>query len=175
MQRVVTPSACYRCPGVCHRRVIGRGAVPADLLLIGEAPGKSEEVLRKPFVGRSGRLLDSAIAHAGGLAGYVPSYYITNCLQCRPHTDDGSNRPPTNEELWACLPNLLKVVKRIHPKRILLIGAVARDFLRQTFPDADHIVHPSFVLRTGGMGSPEYVRIVAGLETIFNQMKEQKR
>lgn len=98
--------------------VVWRGAVAAPLLLIGEGPGANEDLEGKPFVGRSGRLLDELLtAH-----GITPEYFhIMNIVKCRPP----QNRKPTEAEAKACRPLLRQQFLFVKPRVILLLGATA--------------------------------------------------
>lgn len=170
-------TGCTRCHLADYRRnqVIGRGSVPADILIVGEAPGKSEDLLGIPFVGRSGRLLDHAIIKAASFAKIskrdIPSYYITNVVQCRP-TDvkGGPNRPPTPEEAWSCWVNLERVYKQVKPKRVVLLGKVAEQHCKKLFPGALVLPHPAFILRVGGISSPEFRRFAISLSEVFREV-----
>lgn len=147
-----------------------------DVLLIGEAPGETEDVLGKPFVGPSGKLLtkllDTAerIAEVGKLR-----YAITNTVACRPCDDrHAPNRPPTKAEVEACRPRLLAEVKQADPFRVILVGAIARDALGKMFPTALKIVHPAFILRNGGMGSPYFKAAARDLAAFLERIANEK-
>ena len=92
--------ACTRCALASSRThvVVGSGSFDSRLLVIGEAPGRDEDVQGLPFVGRSGQLLFRLIEEEVGLA--REACYVTNTLKCRPP----GNRVPTGEELAACRP-----------------------------------------------------------------------
>lgn len=87
-------------------------------MIIGEAPGRNEDELGVPFVGRAGRELDQAL-HAAGILRDVLS--ITNAVKCRPP----ANRAPLDEELYACHVYLRKELEEFKPTRILTVGGVA--------------------------------------------------
>lgn len=98
--------------------VFSDGNPAAPLLIIGEAPGREEDLEGKPFVGASGRLLNRMLA-AIGLD--REQCYITNVVYWRPP----GNRTPTLDEVAACRPFLLRQMELQKPKVILLLGAVA--------------------------------------------------
>lgn len=113
--------ACLRCPLAAGRQqvVISRGNPSARLMLIGEAPGAEEDSSGRPFVGRSGRLLDQLLAGAGIISDQEA--YICNVIKCRPP----GNRKPTAAELAACRPWLDHQLERVDPVLVLLAGATA--------------------------------------------------
>lgn len=102
-----------------------RGSESADLMLIGEAPGRDEDLQGKPFVGRAGQLLDKMLASIGR---DEESVYITNTVYWRPP----GNRTPTPQEIAACLPFLEHQISLLQPKVILLLGGAAASTMLQT-------------------------------------------
>lgn len=98
--------------------VFGAGNPNAELMIIGEAPGADEDRIGKPFVGRSGQLLEKML-NAIGLK--REDVYITNILPWRPP----GNRTPTDGEVAVCLPFLKRQIDLIRPKLILLLGGSA--------------------------------------------------
>ena len=101
------------------RLVIGRGSVFADLLIIGEAPGAQEDLEGKPYVGKSGKLLDELLIKAG--INYKKDVYFCNVIKCRPP----NNRKPSAREINIHKPWLLQQIKLVDPKFILLTGSTA--------------------------------------------------
>jgi DNA polymerase len=95
-----------------------RGSAEARLMLIGEAPGRDEDLQGKPFVGRAGQLLDRMLAAIGLDEG---SIYITNTVYWRPP----GNRTPTPEEIEACAPFLAKQIELLAPQVLVLLGGAA--------------------------------------------------
>ncbi len=95
-----------------------RGQPQARLMLIGEAPGRDEDLAGKPFVGRAGQLLDKMLAAIGIDESKV---HITNSVYWRPP----GNRTPTPEEMAACWPFLERQIELVNPDVILLAGGVA--------------------------------------------------
>lgn len=94
------------------------GARDADLLVVGEGPGRVEDEEGRPFVGRAGRLLDAMLAAIG--RSRSENALITNCVYWRPP----GNRTPTPEELAICRPFAVRLVELLRPKAIALMGAV---------------------------------------------------
>ena len=101
------------------RLVVGRGSVFADLLIIGEAPGAQEDLEGKPYVGKSGKLLNELLIKAG--IDHEEDAYFCNVIKCRPP----NNRKPTSKEINIHKPWLLEQIKLVDPKFILLTGSTA--------------------------------------------------
>lgn len=97
------------------RIVFGSGNPDADIVFVGEAPGKKEDEQGKPFVGASGKFLDEMLAHTGLNRHDV---YITNIVKFRPP----ENRDPTPTEKEAFWPYLLEEILIIKPKIIATLG-----------------------------------------------------
>ena len=95
-----------------------RGSHAARLMLIGEAPGRDEDLRGRPFVGRAGQLLDRMLAAIGLTEEHV---YITNTVYWRPP----GNRTPTPEEVEACAPFLARQIELLAPQALLLLGGAA--------------------------------------------------
>ena len=117
---VSTVSKCDRC-ALCGRRrriVNGEGPSNATIAFIGEAPGALEDESGRPFVGRSGKFLDSVLERKGIRRAEV---FVTNVVRCRPPL----NRKPRDDEIRSCLPNLASELKKIRPKVVVALGAVA--------------------------------------------------
>lgn len=99
--------------------VFSDGALDAEVLLIGEAPGKDEDEQGKPFVGRSGQLLDRMLAQIG--LSRSSNILISNTIYWRPP----GNRDPTQGEIVACLPFVERLIALSRPKLLLLAGKAA--------------------------------------------------
>ena len=98
--------------------VFSDGNKDSKVMIIGEAPGRTEDKLKKPFVGRAGKLLDSLLETVNLDRTTV---YITNVVNYRPD----KNRKPTSKEINQFKKLLFKHIKIIGPKCILLLGATA--------------------------------------------------
>ena len=111
--------------------VLGTGNPNADLMFVGEGPGRDEDAQGEPFVGRAGQLLTKIIKAMGFAREEV---YIANILKCRPDTPGSSygNRPPTPSEMQTCRPYLMEQIAIIRPKVIVALGAVAVEGLLGT-------------------------------------------
>jgi uracil-DNA glycosylase len=95
-----------------------RGSEQARIMMIGEAPGRDEDLQGKPFVGRAGQLLDRMLAAIGLSESQV---YITNTVYWRPP----GNRTPTPEEIEACAPFLARQIELLSPSVLVLLGGAA--------------------------------------------------
>lgn len=111
---------CNKCK-LCSNRnniVFGCGNKNADLMLIGEGPGADEDIQGIPFVGKAGKLMNTAFDALGINRDDV---YIANVVKCRPP----NNRNPEKDEEMACLDYLRNQVILVKPKIIVLLGSVA--------------------------------------------------
>jgi uracil-DNA glycosylase family 4 len=112
---------CTECP-LCGSRtnaVPGEGKPTAQVMIIGEAPGRQEDLTGRPFVGNAGRYLDHILA---GTRFGRDDFFITNIVKCRPP----ANRAPKSGEIDTCTTlYLLSQVRLLNPKLILLLGRVA--------------------------------------------------
>lgn len=118
---------CRAC-SLCETRtqtVFGVGNKHADWLLIGEAPGRDEDLQGEPFVGRAGQLLNEMIRAIGLRREQV---YIANMLKCRPP----NNRDPQAGEVDACHGFLKRQIELIQPKLIVAVGRIAAQNLLKT-------------------------------------------
>jgi uracil-DNA glycosylase family 4 len=173
LQKLVneTIGDCNRCKLHSTRKTIvfGEGSANAELMFIGEGPGKDEDASGRPFVGRAGQLLTSIIEKGLGIP--RSDVYIANIVKCRPTVDQAGtrDRPPEDDERDACTPFLLEQIKIIQPKVIITLGNPSTRFLLKTrqgitkmrghwqlFKDIPVMptYHPSYVLRNGGEKSP---------------------
>lgn len=135
---------CERCPALADSRsqiVNGTGPEDADVLLVGEGPGATEDADGEPFVGRSGSVLDDAL-NAVGLS--RSAVRITNCVRCRPP----ENRDPYREELGNCRGYLETEIARVDPDVVVTLGKVP----------GEHLLERSLAVTTEA-GTVEEVRI----------------
>ena len=155
---------CREC-GLCENRtnvVIYRGNKRAPLMVIGEAPGASEDEQGLPFVGRSGQLLQYLL----GTYGLTDKdYHICNICKCRPP----ENRRPETSEIKACKKHLGKQFLLVKPKVVLLCGSTAYEAFFNVKPTMSEVrgrfinkngyeimttYHPAFALRNPKMKVP---------------------
>ena len=99
--------------------VVGKGNEAAHIVIIGEGPGEQEDNTGLPFVGRAGKMLDTALSSVD--IDPLKDCYITNIVKCRPP----GNRKPTSTESEACMPWLNEQINLMNPKIIILAGATA--------------------------------------------------
>ena len=161
---------CRRCGLAAGREhvVVSRGNPQARLMVIGEGPGAQEDAEGRPFVGRSGQLLDQMLESVG--IDSNRDAYICNIVKCRPP----ENRKPTALEMAACRPWLDEQIRLVDPGVILLAGATAMEGLlgikggitklRGQWRQWDDrwlmpIFHPSYLLRNASRerGSPKWL------------------
>lgn len=148
---------CKRCKLAITRKqiVFGAGSENAELMLIGEAPGRDEDIQGEPFVGKAGQLLTKIIS---AIEMKREDVYISNIIKCRPP----GNRNPLPDEIECCEFFLLKQIETIRPKIICALGKFAAQTLlksdapistmRGRFHDFQGIAlmptyHPAYLLR----------------------------
>ena len=120
-------AACRKC-ALCEGRtnvVPGFGNPEARVMLIGEAPGKNEDLQGRPFVGAAGKYLTELLGYAGLTRDEV---FIANVLKCRPP----SNRNPQPDEIELCTPFLRDQVRAIGPEYLVTMGNFSTKFILKT-------------------------------------------
>lgn len=141
--------ACDLCEGRSNV-VLARGTLPCDVLFVGEAPGDSEDVVGKPFVGPAGKLLDEIIQEAGFSQRRI-SCAFTNLVACVPKWD-GDKREPTPEEIEACSGRLMALYNLATPSILVQVGKLSEKYALM-FSDFDYdvikisITHPAAIIR----------------------------
>ncbi len=130
-EEVSTCKACSLCEGRTNV-VFGEGNPHARVMIIGEAPGKNEDLQGKPFVGAAGKFLDELLEVAGLKREDV---FIANVLKCRPP----SNRNPKPEEIEACATFLRQQTQTISPDVIVTLGNFATQFILRTGVGITHL------------------------------------
>lgn len=161
-QEIIDGDTCPELASNATNLVMGDGNVDADIVFIGEAPGKAEDEQGLPFVGASGKFLNEMLAAAGMNRQDV---YITNIVKYRPP----NNRDPLPEEKKAFWPFLLQQLEVIQPKVIITLGRhsgtyfipdliISRDHGHARtvkYHDSEFLViplyHPAAALYNGGM------------------------
>ncbi len=147
------------------------GPCPANVMIVGEAPGFNEDRQGEPFVGAAGKLLDTLLARIELSRADV---YITNVLKCRPPM----NRDPMPNEVEACSPYLKEQMALVKPKVVLILG---RHALERLMPGQGSIsrIHGSMIRRGDVAYVPLYHpaaalhngSLVADLERDFDALK----
>jgi len=112
---IIKDNICPDLAAQATQLVMGDGNADADIVFIGEAPGKNEDLQGKPFVGAAGKFLDEMLAAAGLQRQDV---YITNIVKYRPP----NNRDPLPEEKRQFWPYLMRQLEVIQPKAVLTLG-----------------------------------------------------
>ena len=130
-EEVSTCKACSLCEGRTNV-VFGEGNPHARVMIVGEAPGKNEDLQGKPFVGAAGKFLDELLEVAGLKREDV---FIANVLKCRPP----SNRNPKPEEIEACATFLRQQTQTISPDVIVTLGNFATQFILRTGVGITHL------------------------------------
>ncbi len=164
---------CYRNDWYLSKNFVpGNGNLNAKIFIVGQAPGKNEDIEKKPFIGRSGKLLTDLLGNIGIKRKEV---YITSVVQFYPP----DNRIPDKNEINLCLPFLKEQIDIIKPEIIVLLGAVASGALVSVktvmsnhgkFIDNLYFItlHPAAALR-----NPENIKIMENdfkkLKSIINQ------
>lgn len=137
---------CKRCQLWRTRKnvVLGRGELPCSILFIGEAPGRSEDVIGQPFVGPAGRLL----SHILDLAGITKGYFISNILGCIPLGKEGDKVQVPNLSAARCSTRLEELYQMARPRLVVLLGEIARKYWPNKNCDMLYLPHPAAILRT---------------------------
>lgn len=127
--------ACHGCPLWEGRTnlVFGVGNPRARVLIVGEAPGKNEDLQGEPFVGAAGKKLDALLEIAG--LDRERDVYIANVLKCRPP----GNRDPRPEEIQACTPFLREQTRTLDPEFIVTLGNFSTKFILKTQVGITHL------------------------------------
>lgn len=152
--------SCTDCPlheGAHHVCMWGKGPKNAKVMVIGEAPGKNEDLKGAPFVGKAGHVLNLLLSDAGVNRDEL---YITNAVRCRPPM----NQTPTRKELLTCRKYLIEEIKEVNPEYIFCLGKSAISSLTRNFRipltqarvgkwriNGSHVratYHPAAILRT---------------------------
>jgi uracil-DNA glycosylase len=161
-ESILAANVCPELRDQATQLVMGDGNPNAEIVFIGEAPGKNEDLQGKPFVGAAGKFLNEMLAQAGMDRSDV---YITNIVKYRPP----NNRDPLPEEKAAFWPYLLKQLEIIQPKVVITLGRHSMEYFlpgmkigqihgepkRIQFGDHKIIImplfHPAAALYNGGL------------------------
>lgn len=142
---IIAKNICPELADQATQLVLGDGNINADIVFIGEAPGKNEDEQGLPFVGAAGKFLNEMLAQAGMDRSDV---YITNIVKYRPP----NNRDPLPEEKKAFWPYLLRQLEIINPKVVITLGRHSMEYF---LPDAKigqvhgHAAHKSVKYHDG--------------------------
>lgn len=174
--------SCTAC--VLHKNrtqvVVGDYGPKQGICFIGEAPGYNEDKQGRPFVGKSGKLLDQKLETIGYSRDDVS---VLNINKCRPP----NNRKPTNQEMQTCGHLWLnQQLKYLNPKLVVTLGSTALEYfingkkitkvrgklqLRTDKPPIFPLFHPAYVLR-GGLTRAKYKEDFMQLKSVFNKIEQ---
>ncbi len=119
---------CKKCPLYKTRKnaVPGEGGFKKKIMFVGEAPGRREDELGRPFVGAAGKFLDELLS---SIELSREDVYITNIVKCRPP----NNRDPTDEEIRLCSPYLDRQISIMKPRIICPLGRFSAKYILEKF------------------------------------------
>ena len=123
-----------------YRFVEGEGPLNAEIMLIGQNPGKEEDRTGRPFVGRAGQYLDKVLENSGMKRDDI---YLTSIVKCR----TPGNRKPTKKEIEISIPYLVEQIKNIKPLTIVLMGKAAWNTPRLDGIKYIETYHPAAAMR----------------------------
>lgn len=180
---------CRRCKLSSTRNTIvfAEGNPDAEVMFIGEGPGKDEDIEGRPFVGRAGQLLTAIIEK--GMRLTRADVYIANIVKCRPtvNLEFMRDRPPDDEEKAACGRFLRSQIEIISPKVIVTLGNPSTQFILDTRQGITKIrgrwflygqipvlptYHPSYVLRNGGEHSPLKKDVWEDIKKVLERLRQ---
>ncbi|MGH7237983.1 MAG: uracil-DNA glycosylase [Candidatus Saccharimonadales bacterium] len=179
-QKILDDRVCPELAGQATQLVFGDGSAGAEIVFIGEAPGKNEDLQGLPFVGADGKFLDEMLTSIGLKRSDV---YITNIVKYRPP----NNRDPLPEEKKEFLPYLVSQLEIIKPKVIVTLGRHSMDVLLpglkisqahgKAIKVRDHVYlplfHPAAALYNGSMRET-LMEDFAKIPAILKQVEEIK-
>lgn len=147
--------------------VIGDGSLTTSIMLIGEAPGKTEAKTGKPFVGQAGKVLAELLASVGLERQDV---YITNIVKDRPP----ENRDPSPEEIRLYSPFLVRQIEIICPKAIATLGRFSMSFILDLFnlPERDQkisVLHGKVLTAEASFGALSIVPLFHPAVALYNR------
>lgn len=160
-------SGCTLCR-LCEGRtkvVFGDGAQDADVVVIGDAPGRTEDLLGRPFVGAAGNLLDNLLLDAGFDR---DSVYVTTVVKCHPR-----DQAPDQDVVDACSPYLVEQLAHIRPKVIITLGPVATGLLLQRPVPLDKVAGFRFDVFDGVTLVPTHhpASVIKGNQTVVASIR----
>ena len=167
--------SCTNCIYAQHssRKILERkvGSGRIQILFVGEAPGMTEYIQQKPFVGESGNLLNRLIEEA-----FPPGivYGIANAIACTPFTNESRSKldtPPCKESIKACRKVWLEqYIKCVHPEKIVALGNVAASTLKAMKLPFVQVLHPSAILRDEKHQEYQEKRFILALQTVVGTL-----
>lgn len=150
---------CERCDLYKNRTkaVLGRGKIPADVLIVGESPSESDDVLGKAFIGPSGKLLDDLIEDAcHNLEIIKPRIFMTNLVACR--VSFAKQKKLNVEQIKECSDRLNQICSLVKPKAIVMLGKMSQKlcpkYIDWDFEHSIDLMHPGSILVMDRSQSP---------------------
>lgn len=166
--------SCTACPigAQAKKHVFGKGSLWAEVMFVGEGPGKLEDLEGVPFIGLAGQLLGDALKDAGGYGKRSLQFFYTNLVCCRPcDTLGGPNRPPSETEIANCSQRFKITLETVNPSAVVLLGRVPERALASQPYLRNYKVfcmeHPAYILRLGGKKSDKYKIYVQKLREVL--------
>lgn len=161
-----------------NKVVLAKGKIPCDVLFVGEGPGRSEDVVGRPFVGPAGQLLDLIVERS------IPKdvrVAFTNMVCCIPINEHGEVEEPSDDQVESCQERLEELMQIANPKLIVCVGKISQSWLEQGYRHSFkvptgvkqiNITHPAAILRAnlavkGLMVQRSVVTIRTAIEEIF--------
>lgn len=137
-----------------NKIILGEGKYPTDKIIVGEAPGELEDIIGRPFVGKSGSILNFTLDSVGLNREDI---FITNVFFIRPI----NNRTPSQNEIDLCKDELLELILNCQATKIMCLGRVSSIFFQRNNSCFKHACiienyHPAYILRKGGINSSEF-------------------
>jgi uracil-DNA glycosylase len=132
-----------------------------EYLFIGEAPGQMENKVGKPFIGRSGKLLDKWL-----MSKEIDNFIVINTVPIIPLNSDGKIRKPTKLEIDYFRPYVDNLIKVINPSKIICMGKSALEYMDLELKNLNwkgnvgFIYHPAYYLRRGKKGISDFKKLV---------------
>lgn len=169
---------CKRC-SLCKQRnhvVLVRGKLPCDFLIIGEAPGRSEDCLGKPFIGPAGKLLDQLVAKAWD--GQY-DYAITNLVGCIPLDNDNSKiAEPPEEAIKACEVRLQELFAISRAAVWIRVGKLAEQYVGSSDTPSIDLLHPAAILRMDvsqqGLAIQRAIVALEGAADLLEELRDER-
>jgi uracil-DNA glycosylase family 4 len=122
-------------------------------------------MLGQAFIGEAGNFLGVMCKEAG--IDEILSYF-TYTILCRPcDSKAGKNREPNNNEILACMNNVIEIIRKVMPEYVVLVGDFAQRYYGKMFKDAIKITHPSALLKNGGKRALGYKENIRKLQSLL--------
>lgn len=147
--------------------VVGRGPRPAQVMVIGEAPGRDEDRSGLGFQGAAGRVFEDILAFLGLRRDEI---WLANAVRCRPSIDGKRNRPPRPDEIATCRQWLERDLREVAPKAVVTLGRVAFESVTGRQWDSHQRVEPvpiSHTTEVFGLYHPAYLIYRRNLQSAY--------